>query len=239
MDVARVGKVARLLRVRARLTQRQLAKRAGVSARAVYLLETGRGRSLRLDTIESVVGSLSARIDLRMLWNGPELDRLLDAGHAALVAGVKEQLTRWGWLVRVEVSYAHFGERGRVDLLAFHPPTGALLVIEVKTMLVDVQDLLGSLDAKTRLARTIVEPLGWHPKIVVPAIVFAERPATRAQVARLDTLFDRFTVRGRRALTWMRNPGDPPSGLLWFRQLPPMAHGEVGGQRVYARSTAA
>jgi transcriptional regulator with XRE-family HTH domain len=239
MDVARAGRVARLLRVRARMTQRQLATRAGVSGRAVYLLETGRGRSLRLRTIESIVGSLSARIDLRMMWNGPELDRLLDAGHAALSAGVKQQLTRWGWLVRVEVSYAHFGERGRVDLLAFHPPTRTLLVIEVKTMLVDVQELVGSLDAKTRLARTIAEPIGWHPKVVVPAIVFAERPATRAQLAQLEPLFDRFTERGRRALTWMRKPGEPPTGLLWFRQLPPAARRDLGGQRVYARSPAA
>lgn len=239
MDIIRAGRLARLLRVRARQTQRELARRAGVSERSVYLLETGRGRALKLGTVEAIVGSLGARIDVKVAWNGPELDRLLDSGHAALSAGVKRQLGRWGWLVRVEVSYSRYGERGRVDLLALHPPSGVLLVIEIKTMLVDVQELLGSLDAKARLARSLAEAIGWRPRVVVPAIVFAERPVTRARVAQLDTLFDRFTVRGRRAITWLRGPGDPPTGLLWFRQLPPAAGGAASGQRVYPRSTVA
>jgi len=215
--VERLGRLARMLRVRQRLTQLALAGRAGVSRRAVSLLETGHGDALRLREVEAIVATLGGRFDVRMLWNGPELDRLLDEAHAALGASVKRRLERWGWLVRVEVSYGHFGERGRIDLLAFHPATRVLLVIELKTELVDVQALLGSLDAKVRLAPGIAERFGWSPRAVVPAIVFVEHSATRKRLARVDSLFDEFNRRGREAIGWLRRPAEPPPrGLLWF-----------------------
>jgi hypothetical protein len=194
------------------------------------MLERGHARRLRLGTVEAILGALGARVDLRVLWNGPELDRLLDADHAALGASVKRRLERWGWIVRVEVSYSRFGERGRIDLLAFHPATGTLVVIEIKTELVDVQALLGSLDAETRLAPSIVQPFGWEVRAIVPAIVFQEDRTTRNRLGRVITLFDRFSVRGRAATTWLRRPDGAPSGLLWFTAQP---------QRVASRSASA
>ena len=217
VNAERLGRLARMLRVRQRLTQVALATRAGVSRRAVSLLETGRAAVLRLREVEAIVLALGGRLDMRLLWNGPELDRMLDEAHAALGASVKRRLERWGWLVRVEVSYSHFGERGRIDLLAFHPAARVLLVIELKSELVDVQALLGSLDVKVRLAPGIVERFGWSPRAVVPAIVFLEHSATRKRLARIDTLFDRFDVRGKAALSWLRRPTEAaPHGLLWF-----------------------
>lgn len=205
-----------MLRVRAALTQSMLATRAGVGRQAVSLLERGHARRLRLGVVEAVLGALDARLDLRLLWNGPELDRLIDAGHAALGSAVKRRLERWGWRVRVEVSYSRYGERGRIDLLAFHAATGVLLVVELKTELVDVQALLGSLDAKARLARHVAEGFGWDVRAVVPAIVFAEHRTTRERLARVETLFDRYGLRGRAAITWLRRPTGAPSGLVWF-----------------------
>ena len=217
VNAERLGRLARMLRVRQRLTQVALAARAGVGRRAVSLLETGRAHVLRVREVEAIVGALGGRLDLRLLWNGPELDRLLDEAHAALGASVKRRLERWGWLVRVEVSYSQFGERGRIDLLAFHPATRMLLVIELKSELVDVQALLGSLDVKVRLAPAIVERFGWTPRAVLPAIVFLEDRTTRNRLARVDPLFARFALRGRGAISWLRRPGsDAPSGLLWF-----------------------
>ena len=217
VNAERLGRLARMLRVRQRLTQVALATRAGVSRRAVSLLETGRAAVLRLREVEAIVLALGGRLDMRLLWNGPELDRMLDEAHAALGASVKRRLERWGWLVRVEVSYSHFGERGRIDLLAFHPAARVLLVIELKSELVDVQALLGSLDVKVRLAPGIVDRFGWSPRAVVPAIVFLEHSATRKRLARIDTLFDRFDVRGKAALSWLRRPTEAaPHGLLWF-----------------------
>lgn len=217
MNVERLGRLARMLRVRQRLTQVALAARAGVSRRGVSWLETGRGHALRLREVDAIVTALGGRLDMRLLWNGPELDRLLDEAHAALGASVKRRLERWGWIVRVEVSYSHFGERGRIDQPAFHPATRVLLVIELKSELVDVQSLLGSLDVKVRLARGIVERFGWSPRAVVPAIVLLEDRTTRNRLNRVEPLFDRYGLRGRGALTWLRRPTDePPTGLLWF-----------------------
>lgn len=233
VNAERLGRLARMLRVRQRLTQVALAARAGVSRRAVSLLETGRARSLRLREVEAIVGVLGGRLDMRLLWNGPELDRLLDEAHAALGVSVKRRLERWGWLVRVEVSYSRYGERGRIDLLAFHPAAGVLLVIELKSELVDVQSLLGSLDVKVRLARGIVERFGWTPRAVVAAIVFLEHSATRKRLARFDSLFDRFERRGKAALSWLRRPsGAVPHGLLWFASAKRRPESEVPRVRV-------
>ena len=139
-----------MLRVRQRLTQGQLASRAGTSRRAVSLLETGHGRALRIATVQALADSLGGRAELRLSWNGVALDRVLDAAQAALGAAVKRRLERWGWIVRAEVSFSRYGERGRIDLLGIHAATRLLLVVELKSELVDVQALLGSLDVKRR-----------------------------------------------------------------------------------------
>ena len=150
------------------------------------------------------------------MWNGPELDRLLDAAHAAVGTTVKRRLERWGWLVRVEVTYSRYGERGRIDILAWHAATRTLLVVEIKTDLVDVQELLGTLDAKARLARHVAGTFGWEVATVVPAVVFAEDRTTRNRLQRVDSLLDRYAIRGRAATSWLREPVGAPSGLLWF-----------------------
>jgi hypothetical protein len=181
------------------------------------MLERGLGSALRLGDLEAVALALDGRLDLRLLWHGPELDRLLDAGHAALAASVKRRLERWGWLVRAEVSYSRYGERGRIDLLAFYPTTRIVLVLELKTELTDVQALLGSLDVKARLAPHVARSLGWDGAAIVPGIVFVEDRTTRRRLERLDTLFDRYTARGRSAITWLRRPATTTTaGLLWF-----------------------
>jgi len=148
---------------------------------------------------------------------------------------VKQRLEGWGWVVRVEVSYSHFGERGRIDLLAWHPVAHVLLVIEIKTDLVDVQALLGGMDIKARLAPRIAAPFGWQVGRVVPAIVFLEDRTTRRRLDRLSGLFDRYSLRGQAAIGWVRRPSaapHPPSGVLWFRALPNARVVRISGQRV-------
>jgi transcriptional regulator with XRE-family HTH domain len=234
MNFERLGRICRLIRVRQRMTQATLATRAGVTRATVSLLERGAVSSLRLGVVEAILSALGARLDLRILWNGPELDRLLDAGHAALAGVIKRRLERWGWIVRVEVSYSRYGERGRIDLLAFHP-VGILLVIEIKTDLVDVQALLGAMDVKTRLARHVAEQFGWDVLHVVPAIVFAEDRTVRDRLRAVDTLFDRFSLHGRNAISWLRRPTEIPSGLLWFAAQGATENRSSGRRRVYQR----
>src|SRR5688500_12940150 len=99
-----------MLRVRQRLTQAALSARAGVSRRAVSRLGCGHARRLRMQPLGASLGARGARRDVRVLWNGPEGERLLDAGHAAIGVRIKQRLERWGWIVRVEVRYSRYGE---------------------------------------------------------------------------------------------------------------------------------
>ena len=198
------------------------------------LVERGRADRLSIGAFEGILAALGARMDPRISWRGTDLDRLTDASHAALGAAIKQRLADWGWSVRAEVSFNHFGERGRIDLLAWHPLTGTVLVVEVKSDLVDVQQLLGSMDVKARVARGL-----WPDRrvaAVVPAIVFLEDRTTRRRLASVLTLFDRYELRGRSAVTWLRRPVLPgPTGLLWFASLPNARVVRISGQRVRNR----
>lgn len=234
MTPERLARPARLLRTRAQLTQSGLASKSGVSVKEIRRLERGRAGRMRLEVAERLFASLGARLDLRVFWNGPELNKLLDAGHSALAADIKRRLERCHWQVQVEASFNHFGDRGRIDLLAFHPASRIVLVIEIKTAIVDVQDMLGSLDVKTRMARKVARDIGWEASSVTPALILTDDTATRATVKRLDSLFDRFTLRGRAALNWVRSPEAVPTGLLWFERLP-AGQPRPGAQRVYRR----
>jgi transcriptional regulator with XRE-family HTH domain len=241
MNPQRLGRTVRALRLRQRLTQAAVALRAGVGRSAVSLVERGRARELSIGVVEAIIGALGGRIDLRVFWNGPDLDRLLDAGHAWIGASIKRRLERWGWVVQVEVSYSRYGERGRIDLLAWHPVTGSLLVIEVKTAMVDVQQLLGDLDAKARLARHEAARFGWRVNGVVPAIVLAEDRTTRRRLSEMDALFDRYALRGRACISWLRTPSqapNAPSGALWFVRVPSTVAFATGQQRVRQRRAA-
>jgi hypothetical protein len=153
---------------------------------------------------------------------GAELDRLIDAGHAQLQDAVAAALTELGWLVRVEVSFTHFGDRGRADVVAFHPVTRILLVVEVKTALGNLQETLGRLDVKVRVAGTIAAECGWTDvAAAVPVLVVTDTRAARRVVAAHASLFARYRLRGRQALAWVRRPGlPPPTGLLWFAKRP-------------------
>jgi hypothetical protein len=71
-----------------------------------------------------------------------------------------------GWSVVAEVSFAIYGERGVVDLLAWHEATDSLVVIELKTAIVDIDEILGTLDRKRRLAVRIAAERGWKARSV-------------------------------------------------------------------------
>ena len=68
-----------------------------------------------------------------------------------------------GWVHAPEVSFAIFRERGVIDILAFHSATGSLLVIELKTELVSLEELLTAMDVQLRHAfRSPASVVGMH-----------------------------------------------------------------------------
>jgi len=212
--------------VRARRHQRgwrlvDLAEAAGVGPGVCGLLERGKAGKLSVRTARAIAAAVDLPLGWDIGWQRQELDRLLDADHSLLAASVASTLGSSGWAVRGEVSFNHYGDRGRIDLLAFHAPTRILAVVEIKTTIVDAQDLLGTLDVKTRIAPTLVGSIGWErPAAVVPVIVVAEGTTARRHLARLEPLLSRFDLRGTAALTWLARPTVGPTGLLIFRPLP-------------------
>jgi hypothetical protein len=184
----------------------------------IWRLEVGRGDELTLRQLDGIVRALSARLDLHLSWNGEALDGLLDADHASLVDIVATELRSLGWEMVVEATFNIRGERGSIDVLGFHPPTGTVLAIEVKSVVPDVQATLLVLDRKTRLVREIARQRGWTVRGVGRVLVLAEGRTTRRRVAAHDvtfaTAFPNRTVAVRR---WLRAP-DPsrPFSGLWF-----------------------
>ncbi len=155
MDTIRLGLGYRALRQRRRLTQAQLGAKARVSGSVICRIERGHADRVAAHTLDRVAAALDARIDVRLLWHGEGLDRLLDARHARLVDLVLNILTSSDWELATEVSFNVYGERGSIDILAFHPATGCLLVIEIKSVVPDMQSMLAALDRKGRLARSV------------------------------------------------------------------------------------
>jgi hypothetical protein len=71
-----------------------------------------------------VAAALEIRAEISLTLPHGELERLLNAGHAGLHEALAHHLNGLpGWLHLPEVSFAIYGERGVIDILAYHPAT--------------------------------------------------------------------------------------------------------------------
>lgn len=212
-----VPRALRALRRRRGWRQVDLALRAGVARDLVQRAEGHRLNGVTIGALEQLSQTLNAHLAVELRWRGADLDRLIDARHASVTTIAARRLERRGWVVHAEVSFNHFGDRGRCDLVAWHSTTRTLLILEVKTLVGDLQDALGRLNVKVRLGHIIAQELGvGRPAIVIGGLVLAESGAHRRLVRQHDALFRHFGTRGRFALAWLRRPDRPISGLLWF-----------------------
>lgn len=238
MDERRVGRSLRVLRRRQSLRQRDVAEAAGVSQPTISAIERGCWSAMPLRALRAAFGVLEADIDVVIRYRGGEIDRLLDEGHAAVVGAVATTLRDLGWRVEVEVSFNHFGDRGSIDLLAYHPGTRTLLIVEAKTEIASAEETLRRLDVKVRIAPLLaVERFGEKPARVTGLLAVRSSTANRQRVARLEPLFGpAFPLRGRAAAAWLRSPGSPPGlgrgrALVFVRVIAP-ADRVRGGRRI-------
>jgi transcriptional regulator with XRE-family HTH domain len=217
MDWIRLGLSYRALRIRRGWRQVDLAHRAGVSRSEISRIERGLGAGVAAGILARVAAALDARLDIALRWRGEGLDRLLDAAHAWLVEQVVAMLTAEGWDVAVEVSFAIAGERGSIDVFARHRSTGALLVVEVKTVVPDSQAMLFVLDRKARLAPRIAMERGWAAGPVGRLLVIAEGTTARRRVAALGATFATvLAARGPAVRAWLHEPSGPFAGMLFL-----------------------
>lgn len=234
----RIGARFRALRQRHGWRQVDLATRAGISQGVISLIERGRLDLVSLDMLRRVARELDADLVLQLRWRGGDLDRLLDEGHAGLVGAVIDALRAAGWDVRAEVSYSEFGERGSIDILAWHEASGSLLVAEVKTELVSIEETLRKHDEKTRLGPKIArEQFGWRARTTSRLLVFPDLSTPRRRVERQASVLDvAYPARGSPLRNWLKAPGGSIAGLLFINSR--VAAAAVSRKRVRCRKAA-
>lgn len=120
-DPQRIGRSLRAIRIRLGWRQMDLALRAKVSRAFVSKVERGLFGSSEFAKVQAICAALGADLDVRVRWRGEGLDRLLDEGHATLVDLVVGLLRAAGWEVALEVTFNVYGDRGSIDILAWHP----------------------------------------------------------------------------------------------------------------------
>ena len=64
---------------------------------------------MTIGTLIRAAAPLGAAVDVRLRWNGEQLERLLDEAHAQLVEHIVVMLRARGWDVAVEVSFSVWG----------------------------------------------------------------------------------------------------------------------------------
>jgi len=207
MDDQRVGALLRALRIRRGLRQIDVAAMAGLSDQTISRIERGRLEALSIAALRRVTRVLEARLDLVIWTRAGDVERIASSSHAALVDVLISDLSARGWIARPEVSFSVYGERGLIDVAAWHEPSQTFLVIEVKTAVVDVGELLGTLDRKRRLAPQIARQLGWSPADYATALVVSDTTTNHRRIREHAATFgSTLPDSGQRFRSFIRRP---------------------------------
>ena len=190
---------------------------AGLSDITVSRVERGQVESLSVGSLRRVARVLEARLDFGLWTRGGDVERLASARHSELVEQIVATLVRLGWVVRPEVSFNVRGERGLVDIVAWHAATRALLLIEVKTEIVDVGELFGTFDRKRRLGSEIARLLGYEPVAVSTALVVADTHTNHRRIrAHAATFGAALPDGGHRFRAYLRAPSGSLQALAYW-----------------------
>lgn len=179
-SLAKVGWLVRDLRQAIGWSQRELARRANVSQALVSAIESGRVGNVSMATLARLPEAMGAElvIDANRPFLG-DRQRQRDPAHVHCTNQVVRRLQRAGWLTATEVEVGGNRSRGWIDVLACHPGTGVLLVIEVKTEIHDLGAMERTLGWYERESWAAARRLGWHPRKVVGTCSFSPPQRTR------------------------------------------------------------
>jgi transcriptional regulator with XRE-family HTH domain len=207
MDDRQAGSLLRLIRIQRRRRQKDVAEKARVPRSVVIKIEAGRLEQVTVGQLRAVVQANGAWLENRIHTPGDDGLRMLRRAHAEAQQQVIERLASDNWITVPEASFSIYGERGVIDVLAWQPLHRALLIVETKTLLVDLGDLLATMDRRIRLSGTIAAERGWAPQVVGAWIAVTD---TRLNRQRLSTyaelLRSAFPADGRQIGAWLREP---------------------------------
>jgi transcriptional regulator with XRE-family HTH domain len=227
-DDVQIGRIVRDLRISRGLRQEDVAARAGLDRKTVSRLERGLVDGMTVGSLRAISRALGMTSIVSLGWRSPEIDRLRDRLHAAMVEQLVAILNSTGWQTRVEHSFNHFGERGSVDILAWHPASRTLLIVEIKTRLWDIQDLLSAMDKKHRLMPGLVaRDFGWKARAVGVLLVLPEMSTHRHVIDRHAATFSAtLPQRQWEVRTWLHNPTADLRGILFLPIAPDVDIGQ-------------
>jgi transcriptional regulator with XRE-family HTH domain len=220
MTDVRIGRFLATVRRHLGLRQADVATLAGLDQTVVSRLERGLISGVSITSLRRVCAALGIEPSIELRWRGGLADRLIDQDHARLVEVALRILAKAGWTTVPEYSFSVYGERGSVDILAWHPVHRALLIVEVKTRLTDLQALLMAMSRKVRLVPGLVaDERGWDRSVLGRVVLVADTRANRTIVDGHRSMFDAtFPARSREVRRWLGQPtGDLPG--LWLTAL--------------------
>ena len=142
-------------------TLRELARRAGVSASMLHAVEHGSPASLETYAAIAAALGLEPRFALVDPRKRTATVRAEDPVHASMGELLAARLAGHGFTVAIDEPYQHYQFAGRADLLAWDLASRSLLHVENRTRFPNVQDAVGSYNAKRRyLPAVMAERLG-------------------------------------------------------------------------------
>ena len=172
--------------------------------------------TLPVEVVDRIVAALGASLFLDIRYQG---GMAIDCSIACMPPSstTSSQRSASDWEVVVEYTFNQFGERGSVDVLAWHAPTRTLLIVEVKSAFTDLQAMLLSLGRKLRLLPDIVRrDRGWDPVAVESVVVVAGTTSNRGSSPQHRAVFDvSFPARAREIRRWLARPVRADRGV-WF-----------------------
>lgn len=228
-DDVQIGRMVQDVRVAHNLRQSDVAARAGISRQTMSRLECGLVDGMTVGSLRAISRAMGMPSIVALGWRSPEVDRLRDRLHAAMVEEVATILHGLGWQIAPEHSFNFYGERGSTDVLAWRVSTRALLIVETKTRLWDLQDTLVTLDRKRRLLPGLAtREWGWRPRFVGTVLVMPDMSTHRHVIERHTATFRAaLPQRQGEVRNWLARPLGDLRGI-WFL---PISHYEDIGQR--------
>ena len=218
LDVSdqQVGALFRAVRIRSRKRQEDVAVAAGVPRSLVSSVERGHLGDVPIRELQAIASQLEIRVELVATWRGGDGARIINERHSRMHELVAARLTpASGWQFATEVTFSEWGERGTIDILAWHAASRTLLIIELKTEIPDPAGLVAQVDRYRRLAQKIGRDRGWDPLRVATWVLVAESDFNRRQHARHKLMLtNAFPLNGQFMRRWLRDPSAGPASRV-------------------------
>jgi len=191
-----LGRLVRDVRIALGWSQRDLGRRVGRSQAWLSRAERGLVPDISAARVERILSAMGARLLIDV--DAPFLAdrrRQREPAHARTSGHVAMRLRAAGWLAETEVEIGDGRRRGWIDVLAWHPHTGLLLVIEVKTEIHDLGAIQRTLGWYEREAWAAARRLGWRPRMTHGSLLLLATEANdRRAIANAEGLAAAFPL---------------------------------------------